>query len=227
MISLPVILLRLALALILGSIIGLEREFKEHKAGMRTNALVSLGSALFTTVSAYGFLDMLSIKGIQIDPSRVASYVVAGIGFLGAGAIVVRHGNARGLTTAAAIWMVAAIGMACGVGLYWEAVVGCLLSLVVLRGLRRLEGRLVPSQPSALLQLSLAPGQAMGALIGPIYASCEKEGLKVENVRSYKADDHEILELKCHISNKEAAWRVLAELRNQDSVNEGILDFQE
>src|SRR3989442_3680496 len=124
MISFPLILLRLVLALVLGALVGLERESTEHPAGMRTNALVSLGSALFTIISAYGFAGLLSTLHIQVDPTRIASYVVAGIGFLGGGSIVVGRNSdkVKGLTTAAAIWVVAAIGMACGVGLLGEAV---------------------------------------------------------------------------------------------------------
>src|SRR6266849_2748797 len=83
------ILLRLGLALILGAIIGLERESTEHTAGMRTQALVALGSALFTIISAYGFTSFLGVPHIQIDPTRIASYIVAGIGFLGAGFLLV------------------------------------------------------------------------------------------------------------------------------------------
>src|SRR5258707_2024860 len=155
MISLPVMILRLVLAIALGGVIGLEREFHEQRAGMRTNALVSLGSALFTLVSAYGFLDLLSISHVQVDPTRVASYIVAGIGFLGAGTIVVRKTGTQGLTTAAAIWTVAAIGMACGVGLYWEAVAVTALTLIVLSALRYLEQRLIPAQSQVTVQVRL------------------------------------------------------------------------
>src|SRR5947207_2862734 len=134
MISFPEILLRLGTALLLGAVVGLERESSEHSAGMRTNALVALGSALFTVISAFGFLSMLGIPHIQLDPTRIASYVVAGIGFLGGGAILHQQGKeqAKGLTTAAAIWVVAAIGMACGAGFLWEAVASTLLTLVVI-----------------------------------------------------------------------------------------------
>src|SRR5690348_2655627 len=139
MISFPITILRLVLALVLGGLIGLEREASEHRAGMRTNALVSLGSALFTVISAYGFLNLTSLIHVQVDPTRIASYVVAGIGFLGGGAIFMRKDGVRGLTTAAAIWTVAAIGMACGVGFYWESVVATLLALIILRALHIVE----------------------------------------------------------------------------------------
>src|SRR5579884_3154197 len=129
MISLLTFLLRLGLALLPGAVIGFERESTEHAAGMRTNALVSLGSCLFTLISGYGFLDFLSIAHMQVDPTRIASYVVAGIGFLGAGSIVFKRDahTVKGLTTAAAIWLVAAIGMACGAGLLLVAVLTTVL----------------------------------------------------------------------------------------------------
>jgi len=95
MISFPVILLRLAVALLLGAVVGFEREQKEHAAGLRTLALVSLGCALFTIVSAYGFLELLAIPHTTIDPTRIASYIVAGIGFLGGGTIFLSRQNEK------------------------------------------------------------------------------------------------------------------------------------
>src|SRR2546430_4346157 len=133
MYSFLTILLRLGLAVFLGALIGFERESREHAAGMRTNALVSLGSCLFTIISAFGFMDLLSIAHVQLDPTRIASYVVAGIGFLGAGSIFLQPQTNRlkGLTTAATIWLLAAIGMACGAGLIVVAVASKLLGMVV------------------------------------------------------------------------------------------------
>ena len=114
MYSFLTILLRLGLAVFLGALIGFERESREHAAGMRTNALVSLGSCLFTIISAFGFLDFLGTPHVQIDPTRIASYIVAGVGFLGAGTIFLSQdkNKVKGLTTAATVWLVAAIGMA-------------------------------------------------------------------------------------------------------------------
>src|SRR5579885_566608 len=103
MISLLPFLLRLGLALLLGALIGFEREITEHAAGMRTNALVSLGSCLFTLISAYGFCDFITVARGQSDPTRIASYVGAGIGCRGAGSIVFKRDahTVKGLTTAA------------------------------------------------------------------------------------------------------------------------------
>src|SRR5438067_561616 len=117
-------LLRLSLAAVLGGMIGFERELREREAGLRTHLLVSLGSALFTIVSAYGFRDFLTSGAgvVRTDPTRIAAQIVTGIGFLGAGAIIRQGFSVRGLTTAATLWVVAAIGMASGAG-YWSAAV--------------------------------------------------------------------------------------------------------
>lgn len=125
--------LRLAVGLVLGAIIGFERELQRQPAGFRTHSLVSLGAALFTVVSAYGF------SGDLVDPTRIAAQIVSGIGFIGAGTILQHRGNIRGLTTAASLWAVAAIGTAAGAGLYSVAVVGTILILVVLSILDRVE----------------------------------------------------------------------------------------
>lgn len=135
------ILLRLALATALGSIIGLERERGERAAGLRTHALVGLGAALFMSASAFGFGDALGARNVVLDPSRVAAQVASGIGFLGAGAIVFQREIVRGLTTAASIWIVAAIGLASGGGLYSAALVATALALLVLAGLKPIEKR--------------------------------------------------------------------------------------
>ena len=110
------LLLRLALAAGLGGAIGLERELREREAGLRTHTLVSLGAALFTIAGAYGFRDFHN----SFDPTRIAAQIVTGIGFLGAGAIIRQGLSVRGLTTAATLWVVAAIGLATGAGLLVE-----------------------------------------------------------------------------------------------------------
>jgi putative Mg2+ transporter-C (MgtC) family protein len=125
--------LRLTVGLVLGAIIGFERELHRQPAGFRTHSLVSLGAALFTVVSAYGF------TGDLVDPTRIAAQIVSGIGFIGAGTILQHRGHIRGLTTAASLWSVAAIGTAAGAGLYIVAIVGTLLILIVLSILDRIE----------------------------------------------------------------------------------------
>lgn len=124
-----VALLQLALAALFSMLIGLNRERMGKSAGVRTHMMTGMGACLFTTLSLHGFLDA--------DPSRVASSVVTGIGFLGAGVIVKRHGDIHDLTTAASIWMSAAIGMAVGVGSLLLASGATVLAWITLEVLRR------------------------------------------------------------------------------------------
>ncbi len=126
------LILRIFVAALLGGIIGLEREYRAKEAGFRTHFLVALGSALFMVVSAYGFEEAAAMPGHRVDVSRVASQVVSGIGFIGAGTIIFqKNENAvRGLTTAAGLWVVAAIGLACGGGMYRVAIASTLLVLI-------------------------------------------------------------------------------------------------
>ena len=107
----------LGLALLLSAIIGLEREMRQKSAGLRTYTLVGVGSALFMLISKYGFSDVLQPGRGVLDPSRVAAQIVSGIGFLGAGLIFIRRDSVRGLTTAAGVWVTAAVGAAAGAGL--------------------------------------------------------------------------------------------------------------
>ena len=107
----------LLLAFVLSSLVGLERELRQRSAGLRTHTLVGLGAALIMLVSKFGFADVIAANHVVLDPSRIAAQIVSGIGFIGGGLIFVRRDAVRGLTTAATIWLVAAIGMACGAGL--------------------------------------------------------------------------------------------------------------
>lgn len=133
--------LRLFFAFILGGIIGLEREKKGRSAGLRTHILVCVGSSLFMLVSLYIY--DISPKGVNIDPSRIASGVVTGIGFLGAGAIIRNtEERSRGLTTAASVWVSSAIGLAVGCGLLIPATLTTFISFLVLFTLKRLEQKL-------------------------------------------------------------------------------------
>jgi putative Mg2+ transporter-C (MgtC) family protein len=132
----PHVLLRLVIAAGLGGAIGFERELRERQAGLRTHLVVCVGSALFTLVSAYGFEDFFTATGTRIDPTRIAAQIVSGIGFLGAGAIIRQGLSVRGLTTAATLWLVAAIGMAAGAGYYSGAIIATVGALLTLGPLR-------------------------------------------------------------------------------------------
>ncbi|MBR3089933.1 MAG: MgtC/SapB family protein [Prevotella sp.] len=129
-------ILRLFAAAVMGGIIGMERGYRAKEAGVRTHFLVALGSALFMIVSQFGFETVLSLPyNIRLDPSRIASQVVSGIGFIGAGTIIFQKHVVKGLTTAAGLWVTAAIGMTCGSGLYILASATTLLVLLCLETL--------------------------------------------------------------------------------------------
>jgi putative Mg2+ transporter-C (MgtC) family protein len=135
-------ILRLIVAAVLGSIIGADREKLSWAAGLRTHMLVCVGACLLMIVSAFGFADILGTPHVILDPSRIAAQVVSGIGFLGAGSILLRGEIVRGLTTAASLWAVAAIGLAVGGGLYVESVAATALILIILAGIKPVEERL-------------------------------------------------------------------------------------
>ncbi|HEY2219814.1 MAG TPA: MgtC/SapB family protein [Gaiellaceae bacterium] len=165
-------LLRLVVAAGLGAAVGVEREVREREAGIRTHLLVSLGSCLFTIVSAYGFHEFL-VSGTNIvraDPTRIAAQIVTGIGFLGAGAIIREGLSVRGLTTAASLWVVAAIGMASGAGYYWPAVAGTALTLFALWPLRAMAWFALERSrpPEKRLVVELREGASVKALLDHI-----------------------------------------------------------
>src|SRR5471032_3633542 len=134
---------RLILAAALGSVIGFERERLSWAAGLRTHMLVCVGSTLIMMVSAFGFSDVLGQKNVVLDPSRIAAQVVSGIGFLGAGSILLRGEIVRGLTTAASLWSVAGIGLAVGGGMYTAAVGATVIIFIILAGVKPLERRFI------------------------------------------------------------------------------------
>jgi putative Mg2+ transporter-C (MgtC) family protein len=141
----------LGLAFVLSAAIGLEREIRQKSAGLRTHTLVGFGSALIMVVSKYGFTDVLGAH-VTLDPSRVAAQIVSGIGFIGGGLIIVRRDAVRGLTTAAVIWLAAAVGMAAGAGLWILAILATFGHYLVVFGLTPLAVRLPRSRfaPSRL-----------------------------------------------------------------------------
>lgn len=149
---------RLALAAFLGSLIGFERERLSWAAGLRTHMLVCVGSTLVMIVSAFGFADVISNAHVSLDPSRMAAQVVSGVGFLGAGAILLRGEVVRGLTTAASIWSVAAIGLAVGGGMYVAATAATILILIILAGVKPLERKFFEPRQQRELRLQAPAG---------------------------------------------------------------------
>ncbi len=135
------ILFQLILAILLGGLVGLEREYKRKEAGLRTYTLICLGAALFTIISLEAFNVYLGKPGVSFDPSRVVSQIALGIGFIGAGLIIFRGFHIEGLTTAAGLWVVAAIGVAVGTRLYFPAIFASFLVVLILAGLSLVEAK--------------------------------------------------------------------------------------
>ncbi len=215
MISFPVILLRLGVAIVLGSLVGLEREYHEHSAGMRTIALVTLGCALFTIVSAYGFLELFnSVRGLTLDPTKVASYIVAGIGFLGAGTIFMSRENERikGLTTAATIWVMAAIGIACGTGMLVEAIVTTALVMLVLVLFLYVERLVLPREQANRQHIEVETEEVTGQLIASIYETCAASQVTVEKLRIHTTPDGTFIEMFCQADSAPALGKAVGSL---------------
>ncbi|HYY32052.1 MAG TPA: MgtC/SapB family protein [Gaiellaceae bacterium] len=169
-ISLGEVAARLVIAAALTGAVGLEREFRERAAGLRTHIMVGVGSALFTLVSAYGFNAFLTSGAsvVRADPSRIAAQIVTGIGFLGAGAILRQGLSIRGLTTAAGLWVAAAIGMAVGAGYYSAALLATGVVLVGLGPLRMAEGWVMERRrrEAGSLEIDLRPDQPLAPVLG-------------------------------------------------------------
>ena len=180
------IFLRLFLAVVFGGLVGLEREVNNHPAGLRTNVLVSLGSALIMLISIYGF-DSLSPDNKQFDPQRMPAQVISGIGFLGAGTIL-RHGfTVTGLTTAASLWVVSGIGLAVGAGFYFGATITTFFVLISLMILARLDQLVVKKRHLVQIQVHVIDQPGMLAEIA------SKIGERKINIKgiSIQEEDHE------------------------------------
>jgi putative Mg2+ transporter-C (MgtC) family protein len=173
-------LVRIAVAAGLGGLIGLERELDEKAAGLRTHMLVAVGSALFTMVGAYGFTDF---PASQVDPSRIAAQVVTGIGFLGAGIIFRQGFTIRGLTTAASLWLVAAIGMAAAAGFWKGAVIATIVALVSLRPLEWMKEATLPERVAANLVVVLREEATSGHVIDALEHSGDVHALRRDGRR--------------------------------------------
>ncbi len=193
--ELPVIVGRLLLAVLLCGLIGIEREINQHPAGFRTHLLVGVGSCLMMILSLYGFEPMLKGENIQFDPARIPSYVISGIGFLGAGTILVKDSTVKGLTTAASIWVVAGMGLIIGVGLYSVSILTTVIILVILIALNKFESHFLQRGKIENIEVDLTLKENMvntiqcinrfdGDITGIV---CEKDRIKLSfsiNIRN-------------------------------------------
>lgn len=208
---------RLAAAAGLTGLIGLERELRERTAGLRTHMLVGVGSALFTIVSAYAWSDFVFSRegGTVLDPTRIAAQIVTGIGFLGAGAIIRQGLSIRGLTTAAGLWVVAAIGMAAGAGFYSGALIATAIVLVGLGPLRWIEYGLLDRlrKEAQVLEVDLRPEQPLA----PLLAILERREAKVNRIELDEEEDRR--QVRVEVDLRGAGGReVVDELSHLDEV---------
>jgi putative Mg2+ transporter-C (MgtC) family protein len=213
------ILLRLLVSAVLGSLVGLERERLNWVAGLRTHMLVCVGATLFMIVSAFGFTDVLGREHVELDPSRIAAQVVSGIGFLGAGTIILRREVVRGLTTAASLWSVAAVGLAVGGGLYLAAVWGTILILVILAGIKPLERRFTRARQATLLILVVDRRELS---VFAIESALEVAELRVKHMRIQhgKSPDEDRLQIRLRRAPRLRVLSMAEQLRRLPGVRD-------
>lgn len=221
-----VMVLRVLLAVALGAALGLEREIDSQPAGFRTHILVCLGAALFGLISVHAFAPFESVRAdsnVQIDVTRVASQVVVGVGFLGGGAILKYGASIRGLTTAASMWVAAAIGLAVGVGYYWAAVAVTVAALVSLVGFRRLRSGIRHrfGRSAEIVTFRLAAGTEPADLVTALH---ELSGVSVRNLQIDRSEDQVEVTVGLKSEMGVRLDRILGELGSREDVAEMSLD---
>ncbi|WP_339217524.1 MgtC/SapB family protein [Ornithinibacillus sp. FSL M8-0202] len=180
------IIVRVLIALVLSGLIGFERELKNHSAGFRTHILVGVGACLMMLLSLFGFEAYIEkYNNVQFDPARIPSYVISGIGFLGAGTIMVYGGTIRGLTTAASIWAVAGLGLVVGAGMYAVAVFTTLIILLSLVFLNNFEKLFTRGKTSLVLEIISYSGLPINKVVSVL----EDSELKVRQVEVIKVEN--------------------------------------
>ncbi|MGZ5232146.1 MAG: MgtC/SapB family protein [Ktedonobacterales bacterium] len=232
MLALPFasVALRLFVAVALGALVGAERERRDrsspsHSAGVRTLALVSLGSALVMIVSAYGFLQFSGRPGVQVQPAQIAAQVISGIGFLGAGVILLRRDTVRGLTTAATVWLVAGIGLTCGLGFLWEATLATVMTLVLLTIIRPIERWLFPRRSPHLFRIGIERGASALDLLERIRGVLAHSDILLDGLTIHPGRYGEIIRLRCRATEKADLMQATAELRAMPHVRIVRVDF--
>lgn len=214
------ILLRLLLALLLGGLIGFEREQSNHAAGLRTNILVCLGSCLLMLLSMYGFSDFVAETNVRVDPARLAAAVITGIGFLGAGTILFTGKSITGLTTAASLWVVSAIGLAVGAGFYFASATSTVMVLVTLWAFNKLEKRYISTKKEHLLKIKAKDlSQAMleiNTLLTDQKITMRK--MLLEECEGDEGDEQIMLQLYITLPKSEALLVLLDKIKHLEGV---------
>jgi putative Mg2+ transporter-C (MgtC) family protein len=213
-------ILELGSALVLSALIGLERELRRKSAGLRTHTLIGFSSALIMLVSKYGFTDVLG-EHVALDPSRVAAQIVSGIGFIGGGLIFVKRDAVRGLTTAAAVWLTTAVGMAAGAGLLVLAAATTAGYFLVVYGLTPLSTRIQRSRPqSQLIEVTYQDGRG---LLRDVLACCTKRGWVVARFSTR----HDVRQGAGAVDRVPDSVAVLVELRGTGGLDELAAELTE
>jgi putative Mg2+ transporter-C (MgtC) family protein len=223
----------LGLALLLSALIGLEREIRQKSAGLRTHTLVGVGAALFMLISKYGFTDVLEPGKVILDPSRVAAQIVTGVGFLGAGIIFVRRDAVRGLTTAASIWVTAAIGSAAGAGLPVLALATTFIYFIVAIGFHPISRRLPQSSTATsvlrvryqdgkgILRLLLQAATSRGFVIEEVSADSVASGA---GDGSASREVQPVVEVVIHVHGKTAVADLAVAFSEIEGVRSVVAD---
>lgn len=214
------IAVRLLVALVLSGIIGFERELNNHSAGFRTHILVGVGSCLMMVLSLFGFHGFMDqYENIRFDPARLPSYVISGIGFLGAGTIIVYGGTIRGLTTAASIWTVAGIGLIVGAGMFDAAILATLIILISLVLLNNIE-RLFPRTRAVN---TLIINTVHGVEFTEIVKKIESFEVPIKNMEIIKTKNNKYrIRIQLIVSNKEVTRELYKEIIKIEGVEEII-----
>lgn len=205
-----------ALALVLSTLIGLEREFRAKSAGLRTHTLVGVAAALIVLVSKYGFGDVIAPSEIVLDPSRVAAQIVSGIGFIGGGLIFIQRDVVRGLTTAAIIWLTAAVGMACGAGLPLLALFVTAAHFLVVYGYAQWERRILSER--AQLYVQYTPGKGT---VEKVVEMCTGYGYAVQELAVERAEstvEGEFRAIQFHVSGRRGVEALVAAIADTKGV---------
>jgi len=216
----------LSLALLLSALIGLEREIRQKSAGLRTHTLVGVGAALFMLISKYGFNDVLETGKVVLDPSRVAAQIVTGIGFLGAGLIFVRRDSVRGLTTAASIWLTAAVGACAAAGLPILAVVATAFYFIVAIGFPVITRRL-PRSTTATSVVRVRYPDGKG-ILRQILQAATGRGFAIEEISTESADHGQSgepqVEVTLHVHGKGLVNELAVAISELEGVSAVVAD---
>ena len=211
------LLVRLLVACVCGCVIGVERSFRQKEAGIRTHVILALGAALMMIVSKYGFFDLVA-QNIDADGSRIASNIVTGISFLGAGVIFVRGGSIKGLTTAAGIWATAGIGMALGAGMYTIGI-SCTIGMIIIQLLLHTFMPFSENMETNIITIKVTEG-SQG--LDQITEELTKAGIMITGIR-FKKQDNGITKAELTVrTKKKTSMKALLELVNN---NEAVQEF--